>query len=841
MDKTSNQEAPSDDIIFKGGYKMRKVLSFVLVLALVLGSFSFAFGLTDIEDSANKDAIKVCNDLGIIDGYPDGTFQGDKAVNRAEFAKMITVALGVPDSALAGYATTSFKDVAGYGWAVPYLAFCESKGIMLGDGMGNAMPGRTISVNEAITMALRAVGYTENSAMLVGTWPSNYVTLGQQQGLYTDLATATTIDRANAAQVIYNALTVTLVTVNADGQTTDVTNVAKDTMLEAYLDCTERIDGVLGVDYDFDDASINIVSRIGEYGTPYTSNDDGKLVAFKSASVALTGSVDGTKFVADDVEYKFSVKAVADRDLAHTNTLIDATAATVASITAAAGVTAVAAGADDTETVTIFVDLSGTTIKEVYSVVYWMIANSAKATASVQDDIADGELLANDFVTNDDDEIVGSSYVLKGADSLDDIKKGDVVYVYTDGTDIRQVLVGTEVVTGTVSEVFDGTGVFDDYVIVDGTKYYGAKDSGAAKALPSLDDEVTLYLDYFGDVFAFDATGTSSLFAVVANETKVTDGSGTAFAPAKVELYTVDDKKVVYSFSETDSDDITWEVAAATGSAVTIGGLVGYNLDADGKIDLMNAATTQAAAGTATFVDSKIFKVGATFYDIAADAPVFTYTTWNTPSTWDVSSLSDVKLGTTNSGIVYYLVNPDDATEAVAFFIAAADASLDTDDVYGVINALTEVKDGTTTVQKLVGFADGTEFTYTTDANGVVAGWPAATYDLYKITFNANGIVSAATNTAVQYVAGTSSGYVTTGALTVTAIDNDNMAITVTYGGVTTAKYAVDSDAVVYKWNSSTSKYEVSSFSKIKADNGIQLFDAKGEDANGKASIVLFW
>ena len=49
---------------------MRKVLSFVLVLALVLGSFSMAFGLTDVDGNAKKDAINVCNDLGIIKGFP---------------------------------------------------------------------------------------------------------------------------------------------------------------------------------------------------------------------------------------------------------------------------------------------------------------------------------------------------------------------------------------------------------------------------------------------------------------------------------------------------------------------------------------------------------------------------------------------------------------------------------------------------------------------------------------------------------------------------------------------------------------------------------------------------
>ena len=70
---------------------MKKVLSFVLVLALVLSSFSMAFAsqsteiktLSDIEGNANAEAIQVNYDLGIVTGNPDGTFQPEKAVTRA--------------------------------------------------------------------------------------------------------------------------------------------------------------------------------------------------------------------------------------------------------------------------------------------------------------------------------------------------------------------------------------------------------------------------------------------------------------------------------------------------------------------------------------------------------------------------------------------------------------------------------------------------------------------------------------------------------------------------------------------------------------------------------------
>ena len=66
---------------------MKKVLSFVLVLTLVLGSFSMVFAasdtrsgsqLTDIADSANADAIIANCDLGIITGYTDGSFKPEQ-------------------------------------------------------------------------------------------------------------------------------------------------------------------------------------------------------------------------------------------------------------------------------------------------------------------------------------------------------------------------------------------------------------------------------------------------------------------------------------------------------------------------------------------------------------------------------------------------------------------------------------------------------------------------------------------------------------------------------------------------------------------------------------------
>ena len=70
---------------------MKKVLSLVLVIAMVLSSMSFAFASTfeDIADSDYAEAIEMLSALDIIDGYEDGTFMPDKPLTRAEFAAVI--------------------------------------------------------------------------------------------------------------------------------------------------------------------------------------------------------------------------------------------------------------------------------------------------------------------------------------------------------------------------------------------------------------------------------------------------------------------------------------------------------------------------------------------------------------------------------------------------------------------------------------------------------------------------------------------------------------------------------------------------------------------------------
>lgn len=795
--------------------KMRKILSFVLVLSLVLGSFSMAFAatpatsLSDIAGIANEDAVQVNNDLGIITGFPDGTFLPEKAVTRAEFAAMITRALAVPESALAGYTSTTFKDTAGYGWAVPYLAFAQSKGIMIGDGMGNAMPGRTINVNEAMTMVLRAIGYVNHSAELVGTWPSNYVTVAQNVGLYDDVAAVLTVDRANAAQIIYNALTVQKVSVNADGETKYLTlsgttdsAVLLNTGLGAESVANYTIDGS-----DYDIANINITKYMGAYGTAYM--DDDEIVAFEQKSTALTGKMDGTKFEANGVDYTLP----SGFTTASTGTAIKNADSVIDTTTTLGGLLAWA----DTKEVTLNVKVSGKTISNVYSMVAWKATNADQISAADIEDIEDdSKLLGKVFVTDDNDVIDVNQFQLVGATSLDKIAKDNVVYVYADAAnDIRKVAVGTTVVTGKVTE----ESTADGYVIVNGTKYKKSQVTAnvAPDALPTLDQDVEMYLDAYGRVYAVEATGgTVDKYAVAVSF--ATEG---AFDNAKVKAFTSEDTTKVLTF--VDNDDITQDTTTALLSA---GDLMGYALDADGNIDTLNNSAVDALkASSAALKSTKVFYNGAKDLSIASDVVVFTYSTTGFAGDYELTTIKNVDLGAFSDD-VQYITNDDGAVAALLVY--AGDTDNATDDSYGVFNTSSYVKDGTATVQKLTGFIDGVAFTKNTTSNSA---YPVLN-GLNVIKLDADGNIKNATVTAV----------VTNGSFQITqaGISSDGTVFTANNG----AKFTVEADAVVYKVvfdGASVDYYEVADLSDVDTTDYVKLYDTKtGSDADGIATVVIF-
>ena len=106
---------------------------------------------TDVKNHVNKAAIEELASRGIINGMGKGTFMPNKTMTRAEFAAIVTRALG-----LAAKDTKAFTDVPSSKWYAGYIGTANSSGIVNGVGSGKFNPDGTITRQEAAAMVARA-------------------------------------------------------------------------------------------------------------------------------------------------------------------------------------------------------------------------------------------------------------------------------------------------------------------------------------------------------------------------------------------------------------------------------------------------------------------------------------------------------------------------------------------------------------------------------------------------------------------------------------------------------------------------------------------------------------
>ncbi len=159
------------------------------------------WAFTQIED---------LNKRGIIAGYSDGTFKPEVVVTRAQFAKMLCLAEGIP----AGGSST-FTDVKGH-WAEPYISALVGKGIIGGYPDGTFRPEARISRAEICSVISRAMDLSAGSIKnsfpdIEGHWAKSDIQLIASNGIvtgYTDgnFRPNASANRAEVSVIIYRML-----------------------------------------------------------------------------------------------------------------------------------------------------------------------------------------------------------------------------------------------------------------------------------------------------------------------------------------------------------------------------------------------------------------------------------------------------------------------------------------------------------------------------------------------------------------------------------------------------------------------------------------------------------
>lgn len=127
---------------------MKSKISLAILLSLFISATSFA-SFTDVTSShINSDAIDYVESMGIVQGYPDGTYKPDSQINRAEFTKIV-IASKYSQEDIDACNTSKFKDVGDGAWFTPYICLAELDGIISGYPDGTFQPANLINFAEA--------------------------------------------------------------------------------------------------------------------------------------------------------------------------------------------------------------------------------------------------------------------------------------------------------------------------------------------------------------------------------------------------------------------------------------------------------------------------------------------------------------------------------------------------------------------------------------------------------------------------------------------------------------------------------------------------------------------
>lgn len=182
--------------------RMARLLLCVLLtasLCLHAGALSFK----DTGSIRNLDAVTMMANLGLVNGYKDGSFLPRNNIRRAEAAKVAAlICEGDPKAS----GSVSFSDVKSGSWAANYVAYCAEKNIIAGSG-GRFRPNDYVTGREFAKMLLACIGH-DGSSYVGPDWAHNVDADAERLGIYAGFTVdpASLISRDDACLLMYNAM-----------------------------------------------------------------------------------------------------------------------------------------------------------------------------------------------------------------------------------------------------------------------------------------------------------------------------------------------------------------------------------------------------------------------------------------------------------------------------------------------------------------------------------------------------------------------------------------------------------------------------------------------------------
>ena len=156
-----------------------KKIAFLALPILILLMLFITICATSFADVAEDDyyagAAERMAARGIIVGYEDGLYHGERSLTRAQMATLACKMLGKAEEAAALAGKTVFSDVNEEGWYCGYINYAVANGIVVGDGDGNFRPDDMVKYEEAVKVVLCVIGKADGIKIDSTDWSKEYL------------------------------------------------------------------------------------------------------------------------------------------------------------------------------------------------------------------------------------------------------------------------------------------------------------------------------------------------------------------------------------------------------------------------------------------------------------------------------------------------------------------------------------------------------------------------------------------------------------------------------------------------------------------------------------------
>ncbi len=641
---------------------LRKLFAVTVVIALVLGTMAVggsAAGLTDVAGTAYADAANRLAALGVLTGYPDGSFKGGNTITRAEFAAVAVRALGLKSAAEIAAGATNFSDVPATHWASGYINVASDQGLIKGYPDGTFKPDANVTYAESLAILVRAAGY---EPVITGSWPTNYIVKAASLGLTKDVSFSANnpATRGDVARFTDKTLTVALLEQTVFGQNPQWAPNPNKTLLSDRLGASS-VEGTLTASPElFGNASdkITVDDGVGTTADDYTilsaaaytgllghkvkawKNSDGKVFFIEDKTDA--GNVKTAKWDSTDARFEIDDKAI---ELAATDGSVKQVVNRQKSnVTGLADITST----KDNGEIQVIVNSDGK--------VTWVTGRNS--TVKVVDSVS----TAFSSVTFRNIGLSGGgSLSLKdktvtfsgAASKLDELKKNDVLE-YVEATIGSKTYVDIIVTRNAKSGELSRLDINGSKATVGGTQYSEA--SGFDTDTSLVGKQVTVLLNKHGKIVAAESTAADAAKVIAAIKGDPTSETYQATNHLYVKVLKADntsatlelaDDATIDSDNDGDTDltvDIgTTTVADLTNNNVQDRSIIEYTLDSNGKINKITVLVDIDTPGSveATNKDNSLIGDSASTGNLVVNrsTAVFDVQTANDPKVVSTSRL----------------------------------------------------------------------------------------------------------------------------------------------------------------------------------------------------------